>query len=68
MECLIGLNIGTSAVKGVALSSDGKILASKTQEFTYFGKDENERLINADDFVDRCFTAIKELANTVNNE
>ena len=68
MECLIGLDIGTSAVKGVALSSDGKILASKTQEFTYFGKDENERLINAEDFVDRCFTAIKELANTVNNE
>lgn len=68
MNCLIGLDIGTSAVKGVVLSTDGKILETRTEEFTYFGKDENERLINADDFVDRCFTAIKELAKAVKDE
>lgn len=68
MNCLIGLDIGTSAVKGVVLSTDGKILETRTEEFTYFGKDENERLINPKDFVDQCFTVIKKLADSVKNE
>lgn len=68
MNCLIGLDIGTSAVKGVVLSVDGKIIDTKTEEFTYFGKDENERLINPEDFVDRCFEVIRKLAKSVNKE
>ena len=44
MECLIGLDIGTSAVKGVLLAVNGEILATACSEFNYCGG-ESARLL-----------------------
>jgi xylulokinase len=56
MDCLIGLDIGTSAVKGILISENGEILAQEKQKtsFVYpcpdcveFDADERYRLISS---------------------
>ncbi|MBR5496907.1 MAG: hypothetical protein IKV76_02880 [Clostridia bacterium] len=64
MNCIIGLDIGTSAVKGVIMSEDGSVLMTKQEKFTYFGE-ENQHLINAEDYCNKCFSVIKQLADFV---
>lgn len=61
MNYLIGLDIGTSSVKGVLMTEDGKI--TKTAHVTFdYAKFENGGVeIDADKFTDVCFSAIKEL-------
>ena len=35
VNCLVGLDIGTSAVKGVAVTADGDIVFRSSKSFTY---------------------------------
>ena len=63
MNCFIGLDIGTSAVKGAAMSEDGKVLGTVTGKYDYYGED-GQRLLNPQEFTDACFSVIKELAST----
>lgn len=61
MNAYIGLDIGTSAVKGVLLYEDGRVIKTVTKGFEYFFKD-NAKLLMPNVFIDACFSAIEELA------
>lgn len=63
MNCFIGLDIGTSAVKGAAMSEDGKVLGTVTGKYNYYGED-GQSLLNPQEFVDACFSVISELSST----
>jgi len=57
----IGLDLGTSGVKGALLSSDGQVKKTVTAAFSYYN-DGNAKLLSPESFIDSCFKAIKELA------
>ncbi len=63
MDCFIGLDIGTSAVKGAAMTADGKVLGTVTGKYNYYGEN-GQRLLNPKEFTDACLSVIKELAAT----
>ena len=67
MDCFIGLDIGTSAVKGAVLSESGKILHLESEKFTYFGEN-GKRLLDPDEYCEICFSVIKKLADFVKDE
>lgn len=67
MNCFIGLDIGTSAVKGVALSQDGKVLAEASGAFRY-KKDDNSSLLEPSHFVQVCCDVIKKLSAGVGSD
>ena len=64
MDYLIGLDIGTTAIKGIIMTVDGKVLDSVTGGYNYYGE-ENQKLLNAEDFLNTCFSTIKKLAKKV---
>ena len=45
MDCFIGLDIGTSAVKGVVVAENGVILSTAIGNFNYYEKDNEKRLM-----------------------
>ena len=63
MKYLIGLDIGTSAVKGVLMREDGNVLATEGEAFKYTLLDNGGVEIEADCFINSCFTAIKKLSD-----
>jgi len=67
MNCMIGLDIGTSAVKAAVLAADGRILGTASEAFQYFGEDD-ARLITAEDYCAACFSVIRRLADLVGEE
>ena len=64
MEYLVGLDIGTSSVKGVLMSRNGKVENVKTKKHAYYWEN-NLKLLNADVFCDNCFSVIKELSDSL---
>lgn len=62
MKCFIGLDIGTSAVKGAVLSENGKILHLASEKFTYFGEN-GQRLLDPEEYCEICFSLIRKLAD-----
>lgn len=64
MNCFLGLDIGTSAVKGVALSENGKVLSKASGTFEY-KKEGNSCLIEPEKFLEVCLGVIKTLAQEV---
>lgn len=61
MDYLIGLDIGTSSVKGVLLTADGKTVSTVRSPFTYEKEDDRVHLLpNA--YLDTCFSATRALA------
>ena len=67
MEYFVGLDIGTSSVKGVLMSRDGKVENVKTKKHAYYWEN-NLKLLNAEDFCDNCFSVIKELSDSLQGE
>lgn len=63
MEYLIGLDIGTSAVKGALLSADGKVRMTADAPFTY-EIDGDLKLLDPEHFVSVCFSVIRKLASS----
>lgn len=63
MDLLIGLDIGTTAIKGVLISSEGKIIKTVSVGYDYYYK-ENKKLLDPYDFTDTCFSVIKSLADS----
>ena len=62
MEYFIGLDIGTSAVKGALLSEDGRLITVTDKKFEY--EDEGTfRLLDPEDFCKRCFDVIRDLSD-----
>lgn len=66
MEYLIGLDIGTSSVKAVLMSTDGKNLTHKTKKHTYYNSD-GFKTLDADEFCEGCFSVIKELTSELSD-
>ena len=67
MKYFIGLDIGTSAVKGALMTEEGKLIETSTGKYTYFG-DDFLRMMDPQEFVDVCCSVIKELALLVKGE
>ncbi len=68
MNYLIGLDIGTSSVKGVLMTEKGEIIKTAQASFVYTRLDNGGVEIEADKFVDVCFSAIKELSLVADGE
>lgn len=62
MEFLIGLDIGTSSIKGVLMSIDGRIEDCKTKKHNYF-TDDGFKVLDAEEFCENCFEVIRELGS-----
>lgn len=62
MEYLIGLDIGTSSVKAVLMSTDGKVTKTAKGNFDYTRIDNGGVEIDADEFARICIDTINELA------
>ncbi len=67
MNYLIGLDIGTTAIKGIIMSVEGKVLKSFTGGYNYYNKG-TAKLLNANEFLDTCFSVIKNLTDEINAE
>ncbi len=66
MDALIGLDIGTSAVKGMLLSADGAVLAVESGAFSYH--DEGTvRYLDPDTFLTVCFDVLRRLSEKSGN-
>ncbi len=64
MNYLIGLDMGTTAIKGILLTVDGKVINTYTGGYNYFGED-GQRLLNPEEFLEVCFSVIKKLAEGI---
>ncbi len=67
MKCFIGLDIGTSAVKGALMSHDGVVLTTYSAPFTYRFED-GAKLLAPDHFLSVCFFVIQALSSYVSAE
>ncbi|MBR4909801.1 MAG: hypothetical protein IKZ47_00560 [Clostridia bacterium] len=63
MNLLIGLDIGTTAIKGVLMSENGEVLKTVSGGYDYYQK-ENKKLLKPSDFIKVCFSVIKSLADS----
>ncbi len=63
----IGLDLGTSGVKGALLSLDGVVKKTVTVSFEYYTK-ADAKLMSAENFISSCFSAIKQLAADADGE
>lgn len=61
MKYLIGLDIGTSAVKGALMDAETRIVSTSAAPFTYF-QEGTAKLLDPDHFVDTCKSVIRKLA------
>lgn len=68
MQYLIGLDIGTSSVKGVLMTIDGKVIAKAHEGFDYDTNSGGIVEIGADKFTNSCLAAIKSLTDAANGE
>ncbi|MBQ5777666.1 MAG: hypothetical protein IIV97_02475 [Oscillospiraceae bacterium] len=63
MKYLIGLDIGTSSVKGVLMTSCGEVKAKAHEIFEYDIRENNVVEIPAERFLSSCLSAIKKLSD-----
>lgn len=63
MDYLIGLDIGTSSVKGVLMTTEGRIACNAKEIFAYHRLESGEVELDAEAYLAACFHAIKALAN-----
>ncbi len=65
MSYTIGLDIGTTNVKGILMSEGGEIIARSSVKFIYDFPAPGYVQIDADRFADNCLTVISELAHAL---
>ncbi|MBR2972646.1 MAG: hypothetical protein IKC41_00405 [Clostridia bacterium] len=68
MRNIIGLDIGTSSVKGILMTEDGTVKKTARGGFDYTKLENGGIEIAADDFIDVCFSTIRELAQAADGE
>lgn len=61
MSYVIGLDIGTSSVKGVLMTKSGAVKKTAHSSFSYRRLENGGVETDADEFVETCFLAIREL-------
>ena len=59
---LIGLDIGTSSVKGILTFGNGQIVKTARKDFRYTYLDNGGVEISAESYIEACFCAIRELS------
>lgn len=59
---LLGLDIGTSSVKGVLATDKGEIIKTAHKSFEYTCQDNGGVEIDAEKYINVCFAAIRELS------
>ena len=62
MEFFIGLDIGTSAVKGALMRADGEVVTTKSAPFSY-AIEGSAKLLDPAHFTETCFSVIRELSS-----
>lgn len=67
MNCLIGLDIGTTAIKGVLMTENGKVLQTVSGGYDYYSDTLGKRM-QPDRFLEVCFSVIRSLAISVGEE
>jgi len=65
MNCMIGLDIGTSAVKGVLMTKEGEILKHEEKCFAYLTPAACQKVIEAGDYLSVCLNVLKTLAEAL---
>jgi len=67
MDYLIGLDIGTTAIKGIIMSTEGKVLKTVTGGYNYY-IDGTAKLLNPAEFLDTCLAVVKKLTKEINKD
>ncbi len=67
MNYLIGLDIGTTAIKGAIMSVEGKVLKTVSGGYNYYGE-QSTKLLNPDEFLEVCFSVIKKLTDSLEKD
>lgn len=67
MDYLIGLDIGTTAIKGALMTTGGSVTETFSGGYNYYGE-KNIKLLNPKEFLDVCFSVIKSLADRLKDE
>lgn len=67
MRYLIGLDIGTSSVKGVLMTTEGFVKAKAHEKFLYDRQDNGILEIPADRYLTACYDAINTLVKSLDN-
>ena len=62
MDFLLGLDIGTTNIKGVLVSPDGTEIYDSKAGFTYNTTDDGKVEIDADTYIEVCASVIRELS------
>ena len=63
MKYLIGLDIGTSSVKGVLMTADGRLAATARGSFDYVRTDDGRVELDPNRYLDVCLETVSELAD-----
>ena len=67
MDYLIGLDIGTTAIKGVLMSVEGRIIKTVSGGYDYFFEN-SKKLLDPSDFIATCFSVIASLTENIGND
>lgn len=62
MDYLIGIDIGTSSVKGVLMTTEGQVVHSARASFDYIHLDNGGVELGAKEYLSSCYTVLRELA------
>ena len=65
---VIGLDIGTSSVKGVAVGPKGERLSAAKRDFTYQSPREGWKELAAEDYLETCGSLLRQLASAESGE
>lgn len=68
MKYLVGLDIGTSSVKGVLMTTEGEIRAKAHESFLYDRLPNGGLEVKADNFLNSCLKAVKTLVDAAEGE
>ncbi len=68
MKYLVGLDIGTSSVKGVLLTTEGKEVKTAREPFNYSYPFENYVEISAEEYADACMKVLRSLREAAEGE
>lgn len=67
MNYLIGLDMGTTAIKGILMTVDGKVVNTVTGGYNYTVR-ENEKLLDPEEFLEVCFSTIRKLTESIGED
>ena len=65
LNYIIGLDIGTSSVKGVLVAEDGTEKTTGKAEFVYTYREDGGIEIDAEAYLDACFSVLRRLASAL---